>query len=261
MGAADARRYRARAKYRHDSGLTLNASWQRRERDNKDSGFASTSSNTGLRIGWTSDTLSVLLGASFVSLDSEIAQLVRGGFRTDLFQIDYEADADFVDASVRWLARHDLALSASYRDYANKGDADSGTPIDPDTLVAVPCEFWIPAARPNVIHEGNVNRMDTRVVAQGANIAVTGAAEDTLAERGVLVVPDFVANAGGVICASVEYRGGLQNQALSYIRERIAGNVRLILERSRAEGVTPRTTALAIAQSRVKRAMSWRQPG
>jgi glutamate dehydrogenase (NAD(P)+) len=140
-------------------------------------------------------------------------------------------------------------------------NATSGTAVDPDALLGVACDFWIPAARPDVINSNNVAQMETKMVVQGANIPVTLEAEAVLAERGVLVIPDFVANAGGVICASIEYRGGRQSEALSYIRERITSNVQQVLEHSRLTGMLPRAAAESIARARIARAMSWRKPG
>ena len=138
-------------------------------------------------------------------------------------------------------------------------DFAEGEAITPDELLGVPCEIWIPAARPDVIRADNVSRMQTRVVVQGANIPATLEAERLLAERGVLVIPDFVANAGGVICAAVEYHDGSQAQAMATIAARIRGNVREVITRSRAEDALPRSVALAIARERVQRAMSFRR--
>ena len=70
---------------------------------------------------------------------------------------------------------------------------------DRDAVIDVECDIWIPAARPDVINEGNVRRLRTRLVASGANIAVTPAADRFLHESGILSVPDFIANAGGGI--------------------------------------------------------------
>jgi glutamate dehydrogenase/leucine dehydrogenase len=74
-------------------------------------------------------------------------------------------------------------------------------------------------------------------------------------------VPDFIANAGGVICASIEYRGGTQRAAFDYIDERIRANTRLVLEAARAAREPPRTAALSLAEKRVRTAMAlgrWR---
>lgn len=139
--------------------------------------------------------------------------------------------------------------------------SDQGNPLAAEDLIGVPCEIWIPAARPDVISEKNAVRIDAKIVAQGANIPATEGAERILAERGVLVLPDFVANAGGVICAAVEYHGGSEAQALATITRRIGANTTEILSRVAGGGETPREAALGIARERVLRAMSFRSDG
>lgn len=86
---------------------------------------------------------------------------------------------------------------------------------------------------------------------QGANISCTPEAEQALRERGVLVVPDFIANAGGVICASVEYCGGTQRAAFDYIDERIRANTRVVLEESRRDKTLPCRHGVATDSDRV----------
>ena len=76
-----------------------------------------------------------------------------------------------------------------------------------------------------------------------------------LHERGVLCIPDFIANAGGVICAAVEYRGGTQIQALHEVDERIRANTAEILNDSECDGVLPRQAAVTMAEKRVRKAM------
>ena len=113
--------------------------------------------------------------------------------------------------------------------------------------IHIPCDIWIPAARPDVINAANVSRLRTRMVAQGANIPCTPEAEQALHERSVLVLPDFVANAGGVICSAIEYQGGTEKAAFDYIDERIRTNTRIILDDARRGGMPPRAAALAFA--------------
>jgi glutamate dehydrogenase (NAD(P)+) len=141
---------------------------------------------------------------------------------------------------------------------ATVGDFDQGVPATEDDLISVDCDVWIPAARPDVIREDNVDRMNTKVVIQGANIPATPAAERMLAKRGILVIPDFVANAGGVICASVEYHQGSESQAFNAIADKVHKNVSEVLQRASANNETPRASALAIATERVQRAMAYR---
>jgi glutamate dehydrogenase (NAD(P)+) len=110
-----------------------------------------------------------------------------------------------------------------------------------------------------VIHAGNVARLQTRLVAQGANIPCTPEAEAALAERGVLVLPDFIANAGGVICAATEYRGGSEAAAFAEIGDKIRRNTRAILVRIEGRETLPRAAALALATARIERAMAARR--
>ena len=144
------------------------------------------------------------------------------------------------------------------RSGASVTDFDEGEAADEEALIAMESDVWIPAARPDVITEDNAGRLNTKILAQGANIPATEAAEAILAEREILVIPDFVANAGGVICAAVEYHQGSEATAMQTIEDRIRANVNAVLARSRSEGELPRQAALAIATERVKKAMSWR---
>ena len=138
-------------------------------------------------------------------------------------------------------------------------DHGNGSKLAADAILDVDCDIWIPAARPDVVRADNVSRLRTRLMPQGANIPCTPEAEQALHERGVLVVPDFIANAGGMICASVEYRGGTQRAAFDYIDERIRANVRAVLEESRRSKALPRAAAVALAERRVRAAMTTRR--
>jgi glutamate dehydrogenase (NAD(P)+) len=124
-------------------------------------------------------------------------------------------------------------------------------------ILDVPCDIWIPAARPDVLTGDNVHRLDTRLVLQGANIPATPAAEALLHARGVLCLPDFVANAGGVICAAAEYAGGDESTAFAVIAAKIRANVAAVLD---AAGTRPpRSAAVALAEARVAEAMTYRR--
>ena len=137
-------------------------------------------------------------------------------------------------------------------------DFQGGKPLPADDLVAVDCEIWIPAARPDVLHVKNAGRLRAKLVLQGANVPATPEAETMLHAAGALSVPDFIANAGGVICAAVEYHGGTQAQAFAVIQEKIAENTRQVLEQARRRGLLPRAAAIELAGTRVKEAMGYR---
>jgi glutamate dehydrogenase (NAD(P)+) len=134
-----------------------------------------------------------------------------------------------------------------------------GQKLAGDAIIDVPCDIWIPAARPDVINEGNVKRLNTRLVAQGANIPCTAEAEKVLHQRGVLVIPDFIANAGGVICAAIEYQKGTQKAAFDYIDEHIRANTRAVLDDAKRNRTPPRAAALALAERRVRAASETRR--
>lgn len=126
-------------------------------------------------------------------------------------------------------------------------------------LLMVSTDIFIPAARPDVINEANSDVLDVKLIIEGANIPVTENAEKMLHDRGVLIVPDFVANAGGVITASVEYHGGTETSAFERIKSTISRNTKEILDKVYSEKKHPRETAIAIAKQRVMRAMKYRE--
>ncbi len=128
-----------------------------------------------------------------------------------------------------------------------------------EAIIAIECDIWIPAARPDVVHEDNVGQLRARLVLQGANIPFTMGAERALHQRGVLVVPDFIANAGGVICAAMEYAGATEAAALAAIAEKIRANTKAVLEGARAKGSLPREAAVKLATERVEAAMATRR--
>ena len=146
-----------------------------------------------------------------------------------------------------------------------KASGHSVPDYDPDkasgseAVIDIPCEIWIPAARPDVITEDNVGRLNTALILQGANIPITPGAEKILHETGVLSVPDFIANAGGVICGALEYAGATESSTVAAIEEKVGANTLEVLERSKSDGSMPRSAGIAIATERVRRAMSTRR--
>jgi glutamate dehydrogenase/leucine dehydrogenase len=156
----------------------------------------------------------------------------------------------------------DLArLDAAKAEGASVAQAAGGAvrAVALEAVVTAACDILVPAARPDVIHEGNVDRVRARIVLEGANIPATEAAERRLHGRGVLVIPDFIANAGGVICAAVEHRRGSRADAEAAIEARIGDNVAAVLTRAATDGTPPRDAALSMALERVRRASAFRR--
>ena len=134
-----------------------------------------------------------------------------------------------------------------------------GTSLERDAIIDVACDIWIPAARPDVINEQNVQQLNAKLVIEAANIPITVAAEKILGEKGILCLPDFIANAGGVICAAMEYHGTNETAAFSSIEEKVRRNTRLVLEDVTTNKILPRQAAINLAQQRVKKAMGFRR--
>jgi glutamate dehydrogenase/leucine dehydrogenase len=82
-------------------------------------------------------------------------------------------------------------------------------PITNEELLALPCDVLIPAALENQINEDNVDQVKAGIVAEAANGPVTLVADIALQDRGVLVLPDILANAGGVVVSYLEWVQGL----------------------------------------------------
>jgi glutamate dehydrogenase (NAD(P)+) len=138
-------------------------------------------------------------------------------------------------------------------------DYPGGEKLGSDAIVSVPCDIWIPAARPDVINEKNVHLLNTKLVVEGANIPITEGAEKILYEKGILYVPDFIANAGGVICAASEHQKATRSTAFSSIEEKIRNNTEQVLEAAKTRGILPREAALELAMNRVHKAMKYRR--
>ncbi len=131
--------------------------------------------------------------------------------------------------------------------------------LERDAFIGIDCDIFVPAAQPDVITEDNADKLKCKLILQGANIPATAEAEQIIHERGIVSVPDFVANAGGVICGSVEYRGGTKTGAFAEIEEKIKENTYDVLKLARDQNLNPRDAALRLAKERVREAMSYRR--
>jgi glutamate dehydrogenase (NAD(P)+) len=83
--------------------------------------------------------------------------------------------------------------------------------IDPEDLLGVECDVFIPAALGGMIHEHNADKMKCRVIVEGANSPTTPAADQILNDKGVYIIPDVMANAGGVVGSYFEWVQNLQH--------------------------------------------------
>jgi len=131
----------------------------------------------------------------------------------------------------------------------------SGEVISNEKIFELPVDILIPAATDNVITKENVDGIKAKIIVEGANIPIPHDVEEILHKKGILVVPDFVANAGGVISSYIEYTGGTPEQMSKLVEEKIKKNTKLVLEKAKKENVCPRNTGMEIAKERIKKAM------
>ncbi|MBI4738300.1 Glu/Leu/Phe/Val dehydrogenase [Candidatus Woesearchaeota archaeon] len=118
----------------------------------------------------------------------------------------------------------------------------------------VACYVFIPAAKADVIHAKNWKDVKAKLIVEGANIPIMHDIEVKLHKNGVLVIPDFVANAGGVISSYVEYIGGSEDDVFPLIEKKIVRNTQLVLDTMTKKNIPPRDAAMQIAIERVKKA-------
>ncbi|HXF00657.1 MAG TPA: Glu/Leu/Phe/Val dehydrogenase dimerization domain-containing protein [Solirubrobacterales bacterium] len=136
--------------------------------------------------------------------------------------------------------------------------------IDADDLVAVPCDVFIPAALGGMIHERNADRMQCTVILEGANSPTTPAADQILRDKDVYIIPDVMANAGGVVVSYFEWVQNLQhfrwderevNDKLGTIMRRA---YREVSARAREGGIDLREAAYLVGIERVVEAAQTR---
>jgi glutamate dehydrogenase (NAD(P)+) len=136
-------------------------------------------------------------------------------------------------------------------------DFSGAEPIAPDDLVAVPCDVFIPAALGGMIHEQNADRMKCKVLVEGANSPTTPVADRILRDKGVYVIPDVMANAGGVVVSYFEWVQNLQhfrwderevNDKLGTVMRRA---YREVSARAKEEGLDLRESAYLVGIERV----------
>ncbi len=123
-------------------------------------------------------------------------------------------------------------------------------------------DIFIPAATSDAINEHTAPKLISskiQLVVEAANIPTSKFGEKILMDHGIWIIPDMIANAGGVIGSYVEYKGGTEYEAFDLIRHKITSNVKMVLGEADPVNKPPRQVAYEIAAARVKRAMLLRR--
>ena len=135
-----------------------------------------------------------------------------------------------------------------------------GDPISNRDLLELPCDVLVPAALSSQITEANAHRISCKILAEGANGPTTPAADLILQERGIFLVPDILANAGGVTVSYFEWVQDLQNffwnekEINAKLRDIMADAFRAVLNLSLSEKVDMRMAALMLSVRKVSEA-------
>jgi glutamate dehydrogenase (NAD(P)+) len=131
-------------------------------------------------------------------------------------------------------------------------------PLTNDELWRIKCDFMVPAALGSVItKEDNAGILDCKVLVEAANAPTTPIADKILEERGIVVLPDFLANAGGVVVSYFEWTQNLQQlrwdveQVNAGLERKMKDAYREVITLARERKVSLRTAAYAIALKRV----------
>ena len=128
------------------------------------------------------------------------------------------------------------------------GDAEI---LDKKKIFELPVDILIPGARPYVINGTNAGSIQARVISSSANIPTTPEAEKILLERGIIEVPDFISNAGGIIVALVDFLGGTTKDVFNALQRLIPSLTTDILTGSLKTGAIPRHFAIDRAEKTV----------
>ncbi|MBU4501514.1 MAG: Glu/Leu/Phe/Val dehydrogenase [Nanoarchaeota archaeon] len=122
-------------------------------------------------------------------------------------------------------------------------------------ILSVPADVLITAAVPDLVTKDNMDKIKAKLIVEGSNIPMTVEIEKVLHKKGILIVPDFVANAGGVISSYVEYINGTPEKMFKLVEEKITKNTDIVLKEAKKRNIMVREAAMKIAQDRVRKKM------
>lgn len=133
-----------------------------------------------------------------------------------------------------------------------------GQKITPEKFWKVPVDILIPASVTDVIHEGNMNDIKAKIIVEAANIPMKEKVEQKLVNRGIVILPDFVANAGGVISSYAEFRGYNPKRMFETVKKKIVQATTAVVKESLKQKKNPRAVAFEIARKRIAAAKKTR---
>ena len=125
-----------------------------------------------------------------------------------------------------------------------------------DKIYEIKVDIMIPSAGSDVVNGRNYKKVNAKIIVEGANLPMSEVIEEYFHKKKVLVIPDIIANAGGVISSFAEYKGYGPNKMFELVKSKIIKNVKAILVASKRTGKSPRKVALEMATKRILKARS-----
>lgn len=123
--------------------------------------------------------------------------------------------------------------------------------ISSEDFWKIPVDILIPASVTDVINEKNKNDIKAKLIVEAGNIPMRENIEDELFRKGIMFVPDFVANAGGVISSYAEYKGYNSEKMFKMIKEKLTKTTGDVMEKSLKEKLNPRIVAMNLAKEKI----------
>jgi len=120
-----------------------------------------------------------------------------------------------------------------------------------DKIYELVVDILIPAAVSDVINQRNYNKVKAKIIVEGANIPIPEEIENRLWKKGIMIVPDFVANGGGVISSFAEWNGQSPEIMFKIVEQKIKKATSEVLKESLKKKCNPRQVALVLAKERL----------
>lgn len=185
-----------------------------------------------------------------------------GNVGTFAFQFLAESGAKIVavaDSKGTAYAQDGLDFSTLQQAKTVSGRVDNAPGVQAlsrDEVFSLDVDVLIPATVTDVITEKHTPTIRAKIIVEGANIPMQETIENELSGRGILIVPDFIANSGGVISSYAEYKGMTPEEMFVLVKEKITSTAETLLSRSITEKSNPRQVGLEYAQEKVRAALS-----
>jgi len=202
-----------------------------------------------------------IVAAEFTNIDIRRAKVAIHGFGnvgTFTYQYLTEAGAKVVALADKSTAIYDQSgldtstLKKLIKERKSLSNYPARCHISQDKFWGIPVDILLPASVTDVINNSNKNKIRTKIIVEAGNIPMSEKIEKGFFQKGTLIVPDFAANAGGVISSYAEYRGYNPKRMFEIVERKITKATKSILKESKRLNKNPRDVALKMARAKVE---------